>query len=154
MNDLHSDEADGKDETLCLWDGQMTDDVVWSWLCKVPAGVRIWMITDTCNSGTNYRGVQQLTPGIRARSRTANLSPLTSSLSPAPSLLHWGGCADGRSSFGSPQGGTFTTALVDAYVAGQSYAEWFASAKAKMPPGQTPTCESVGLEFADHPSFR
>ena len=141
-------ETDGKSETLCLWDGALSDNVVWSLLCQVPSGIRVWMITDTCNSGTNYRGVHDYAAGVRSRS----LTPKSSILNP-PCLLHWGGCGDGQSSFGSDQGGTFTTALVDAYAPGQSYAAWFAGAAARMPRGQTPTAAVVGSDFSNFPAF-
>ncbi|HUU99052.1 MAG TPA: caspase family protein, partial [Phycisphaerae bacterium] len=52
--DLDGDEDDGYDETLVLWDGQLVDDVIASYLRQVPAGVRIWFFTDSCHSGTNY----------------------------------------------------------------------------------------------------
>lgn len=136
--DTTGDEDDGKDETLCLWDGQLSDDALWQLLAQVPKGVRVWMITDTCNSGTNYRAPH------RYRARIAD----------GPTLLHWGGCADGKSSFGSAQGGTFTTALVDSYRTGQSYADWFVSAKRRMPFTQRPTCEFTGSDFQFLPSFR
>jgi hypothetical protein len=136
--DTSGDEKDNLDETLCLWDGQLSDDAVWQLLAQVPKGVRIWMVTDTCNSGTNYRAPHS----YRAR------------LADGPMLLHWGGCADGKSSFGSAQGGTFTTALVDSYKTGQSYAAWFASAKRRMPFTQRPTCETVAVDFTALPAFR
>lgn len=137
--DANCDEPDQLDETLCLWDGQLSDDVVWQLLCQVPPGVRVWMITDTCNSGTNYRAPHS----YRTLLQTGG-----------PTLLHWGGCADGKSSFGSAQGGTFTTALVDSYKQGQSYDAWFKDAKRRMPPSQRPTCESVGPDFKTLPAFR
>lgn len=137
--DAEGDEPDQLDETLCLWDGQLSDDVVWQLLCQVPTGVRVWMVTDTCNSGTNYRAPHSYRSLLQ---------------SGGPTLLHWGGCADGKSSFGSAQGGTFTTALVDSYKQGQSYDAWFKDAKRRMPPSQRPTCESVGPDFKTLPAFR
>lgn len=138
QQDTTGDEADGRDETLCLWDGPLSDDVVWQTLAQVPKGIRVWMITDTCNSGTSYRAPH------RYKARNAD----------GPTLLHWGGCADGKSSFGSEQGGTFTTALVDAYKPGQSYADWFAGAKRRMPATQIPTCEFTGDDYQSLPAFR
>lgn len=141
-------EADGKDETLCLWDGPLDDDAVWRLLCRVPEGVRIWMITDTCNSGTNYRGPRRYAAEAGRRGRGLF------SRRAEPDLLHWGGCADGLSSYGTEQGGTFTTALVDAYESGQSYAAWFGRALRLMPASQRPTCEWTGRDFRDAPAFR
>lgn len=136
-------ETDGRSETICLWDGQLSDNVVWSLLCRVPPGIRVWMVTDSCHSGTNYRGPHDYAGMVRARSAGR-----------VPDLLHWGGCADGKYSYGSAQGGTFTTALVDAYAAGQSYRAWFAGAAALMPANQRPTCESTGSDFSGFPAFR
>lgn len=136
--DVTGDEADRKDETLCLWDGQLSDDAVWQLLAQVPKGVRIWMITDTCNSGSNYRAPHSYRAAVED----------------GPTLLHWGGCADGKSSFGTAQGGTFTTALVDSYKSGQSYADWFATAKRRMPRTQVPTCEFTGGDFQGLTAFR
>lgn len=139
-------ETDGRSETICLWDGQLSDNIVWDLLCRVPEGIRIWMITDSCHSGTNYRGVHDYGAGIRSRASSAR--------SREPDLLHWGGCDDAHSSFGTSQGGTFTTALVDAYVSGQSYADWFARAARRMPSSQIPICAYTGRDFSAGPIFR
>lgn len=137
-------ETDGRSETLCLYDGPLVDDKVWELLLAARArGVRVWMITDTCNSGSNYRAPHDYAAALRPR------------LAPGdPQLLHWGGCADGKSSFGTSQGGTFTTALVDTYKPGQTYAAWFAAIARRMPFNQRPTCEYTGPDFRFLPAFR
>ena len=143
--DISHDEADGYDEQLCLWTGKYTDDKVWIQLNRIHTrrpDIRILMISDTCHAGTNYRG-PRLAPGIRARAGTA--SP--------PSLLHFGGCSDSSLSYGSSQGGVFTTALIDAFDATLTYRQWFAAARALMPPNQRPTMESTGISFADRIIF-
>lgn len=142
-------EPDGQDETICLWDGPLRDDDVWTMLQRLPAGVRVWMITDSCNSGTNYRGVHDYAGGIAAAAAREGRGR-------SVSLLHWGGCGDGEYSYGSPQGGHFTTALVDAWRRGQSYAEWFAEARRLTPPTQVPTCAALGeaVEWQHRPAFR
>lgn len=137
-------EVDGKSETLCLYDGPLTDNLVWMWLQELKKkDIRVWMISDTCHSGTNYRSPHNYSAALRSRSGADD-----------PVLLHWGGCADGKSSFGSAQGGTFTTALVDAYKQGQSYAAWFEGASRRMPLTQRPTCEWTGVDFRALPAFR
>lgn len=136
-------ETDGRSETLCLYDGPLVDDKVWELvLIARDRGVRVWMITDTCHSGTNYRAAHDYAAAVRGRGAAD------------PDMLHWGGCADGKSSFGTSQGGTFTTALVDAWRSGQSYADWFAGAARRMPQGQRPTCEWTGRDFRHLPAFR
>lgn len=52
IDDFNGDEADGKDETWCLYDGQMIDDELAElWTAFLP-GVRILLLSDSCHSGT------------------------------------------------------------------------------------------------------
>jgi len=129
VNDGDTTEADGLSETLCLWDGQMTDTYLSTVLAEVPAGVRVFFVTDTCNSGTNYR---------RRSYKKALPAPFHAA------LIHYGGCADGQSSVGGPQGGVFTTALVDAWDDAGTYRSWFTNAAALMPGTQVPVYEEYG----------
>ncbi|MDD5707417.1 MAG: caspase family protein [Kiritimatiellae bacterium] len=129
VNDGDTTEADELSETLCLWDGQMTDTYLSKVLGEVPAGVRVFFVTDTCNSGTNYRRRSY----VRAM--------------PAPfqaAMIHYGGCADGANSMGGPQGGVFTTALIDAWSETGSYRSWFTNAAARMPQTQVAVYEEYG----------
>jgi len=129
--DGDGDEIDRLDETLCLWDGELSDDVLRTLWEEMPAGVRVLFVTDTCNSGTNYR--------YRPRS----IRP-TIPRSYSGSLIHYGGCADGYSSFGSEQGGVWTTALLDTWTPTQTYRSWFQSAALLMPSNQTPYYAEYG----------
>jgi metacaspase-1 len=54
--DIDNEEADGKDETWCLYDGQLIDDELYFELSKFAAGVRILLLSDSCHSGTVSRG--------------------------------------------------------------------------------------------------
>ncbi len=121
--DTSGDEEDAQDETLCLWDGQMSDDYLKEMWEEIPDGVRVLFVTDSCNSGSNYKA--------RSFKRTIPRNY-------NGSLIHYGGCDDGESSYGGDQGGVFTTALIDAWVDGITYIEWFNSAAALMPRNQTP----------------
>lgn len=120
VDDGDPTEDDGLSETLCLWDGPMTDTYLSGLLAEIPVGVRLFFVTDTCNSGTNYRRRRRLARALPQPFRA--------------SLIHFGGCADGFASFGTEQGGIFTTALIDAWRAGISYREWF-DAAARLLPG-------------------
>jgi hypothetical protein len=129
IKDVSGDEEDAQDETLCLWDGELSDDVLRSLWEEIPAGVRVLFITDTCNSGSNYK----------ARSfRKALPRNFTGS------LIHYGGCADGESSFGSEQGGAFTTALIDAWDPSHTYQSWFNEALQFMSRNQIPVYAEYG----------
>lgn len=104
VTDTNGDETDKKDETICLWDGQLTDDVMYAGLCKFPEGCLVAFVTDSCNSGTNFRSPKNWVRVVAARSSRAQ-EPLKCM------FIHIGGCADGESSFGGSAGGQATTAL-------------------------------------------
>ena len=50
--DLNGDEADGLDETWCLFDGQMIDDELYRMYSALADGVRVLILSDSCHSGT------------------------------------------------------------------------------------------------------
>lgn len=53
--DTNGDEPDKKDETWCLYDGQLIDDELYFELSRFAAGVRILVLSDSCHSGTVAR---------------------------------------------------------------------------------------------------
>ena len=142
MPDGDGDEEDGMDETICLWDGPLVDDLIWKGLdYAVRRNVRIWMVTDSCNSGTNYRGPHRYAP--------------VAAVAGAPRLLHWGGCSDGEASFGGRQGGAFTNAICRAFAHCMTYRELFAAASGKMELWrQMPTKEMSGETFEELEVFK
>ncbi len=136
-------EADDLDETLCLYDGRLLDDTVWSWLRDVPDGVRVWLVTDCCNSGTNYRGApHDYANGVRAWWRRE------------PDMLHWGAAQDGQRAIGSSAGGFFTIALRKAYKPGMTYRDWMKAAKPLVQGKQRPAANYTGTDFSDREAFR
>lgn len=141
--DAGADEGDALDETICLWDGQLSDDVVWEALCRVPDGVRVWLVTDCCNSGTNFRGApHDYARGVGRWWRRE------------PDLLHWGAAADGTSAIGTSRGGFFTLALERAWKPGMTYAEWFAAAEPIARRKQRPTTNHTGVDFSTREAFQ
>jgi len=129
--DTSGDEDDGFDETICLWDGQATDDwlgTVWS---RMRGHNRVLFVTDTCNSGTNYRSRRSIRRSVPRDY--------------AGQLIHIGGCADGQSSYGDAQGGVMSTALwVDSWRDDATYAQWYAAMAALMPFNQRPAWAEYG----------
>ena len=65
VTDINSDEPDGKDETWCLFDGQIIDDELYFEYSKFAAGVRILVLSDSCHSGTAVKAMPH-EPGSRA----------------------------------------------------------------------------------------
>lgn len=62
VGDVNGDEEDQIDETWCLYDRMLVDDELYSMWSKFPAGVRIFVMSDSCHSGTvtkysAYRGL-------------------------------------------------------------------------------------------------
>ena len=55
--DINGDEDDKRDETWCLYDGQVIDDELYLALCRFAAGVRILVLSDSCHSGSVARGI-------------------------------------------------------------------------------------------------
>ena len=115
--DVNGDELDGQDETLVAYDREVIDDKIHEALAKFRSGVRLVMISDSCNSGTNYRGrmnVQVNEEGIfrpvaRRSAREVSIKA---------QLIHLGGCRDGFTSSGYQGGGAFTIALCKAWQGG------------------------------------
>lgn len=59
VKDMNDDEADFKDETWCLYDGQLIDDEIYWCLSKFKPEVRIIGIIDCCHSGTAFKAIQE-----------------------------------------------------------------------------------------------
>jgi hypothetical protein len=71
--DLNHDEPDRKDETWCLYDGELVDDELFGLLGKFAKGVRILVFSDSCHSGTVIKAVHY--QGIAAARSVARVSP-------------------------------------------------------------------------------
>lgn len=55
IDDVSGEEEDKKDETWCLYDGELIDDEVFLELSRIAAGVRVLVLSDSCHSGTVVR---------------------------------------------------------------------------------------------------
>jgi len=55
LPDLSGEEPDLKDETWCLFDGEIVDDEIYLLLGKFKEGVRIAVFSDSCHSGSVVR---------------------------------------------------------------------------------------------------
>ena len=74
--DGNSDEPDRKDETWCLYDGQLLDDELYLALSKFRSGVRILVLSDSCHSGSVTRELfpPPATPGQRSKLMPAEIA--------------------------------------------------------------------------------
>lgn len=112
--DTSGDETDGQDETLVAYDRQIIDDELNDiWLSFKP-GVRIIMLSDSCNSGTNYKGIVT----INRNSPIVAIPNLKAASEMRAQMIHFGGCRDGGTSAGYADGGAFTKALCKVMAGG------------------------------------
>lgn len=111
--DQNGDEVDGHDETLLAYDGEIIDDELNAIWTKFRPGVRIVMLSDSCNSGTNYRNLFDVR-------RSSPIKPMDEPVGDKmrAQMIHFGGCRDGFGSIGYQAGGAFTVALCEIWKGG------------------------------------
>lgn len=108
-HDFDGDELDdNQDETLIVYDRDLIDDELNAVWTQFPENVRILMISDSCNSGTNYKAGKS----IREKSKPIAIDPGIDQMMKAK-LIHIGACRDGKSAGGGKEedGSPFTSGL-------------------------------------------
>ena len=125
-------EDDGKDETLCLYDGELIDNEIWSILSA--AKCRVFMVTDCCHSGTNFRSASFFAGKVYAESNSGFR------------LLHWGGCSDHEYSYGDAAGGVMTNAILSVLSKGYTYKEAFKKVVHMSQPSEIPVKFNLGFD--------
>lgn len=133
--DYGDDEIDGLDETICLYDGEMSDDKINDLLQLFPEDINLIVITDCCNSGTNLDLFKK---------------PI-----PCKNVIHIAGCGDGKYSYGNIlDGGNLTRSLAQTFHSNNNltWRELFNLSKTKMNYGQVPVFNSVG-DIANKTAF-
>ncbi len=131
-NEVEGDEErDGYDETLFAFDQPIKDDELADIWRTFPRGSRILMISDSCNSGTNFKLLPTLLHAPAPITlETVNDAP------PAASLLHMGAAKDGFDAEGYAGGGAFTRSLCDTWRLGNfsgTYETLFSRIQQKVP---------------------
>ncbi len=142
--DTSGDEQDGRDETIVAYDREVLDDELNEIWPKFKAGVHIVMLSDSCNSGTNYKmsrmNIASSTP-MRMFAQAPAAGDGKRGVSPAmkAQMLHYGGCRDGFTSSGYMSGGAFTQALCQTWNEGQfrgDYTAFYQAIKTRVKAGQ------------------
>lgn len=146
MPDDNGDEADGLDETLCLWDGQVRDDDVMKFIESLPTEIRIVLINDQCHSEGNFRAyIRKMKKAVSMGHWGKQEGRVLSRRSPRwnGKLIQFAGCREETYSYGAETGGTWTQNLLSNFSNGISWREWYDKAAAAMPVSQVP----VWVEF-------
>jgi hypothetical protein len=177
LPDLNGDEPDGKDETWCLYDGELVDDELYSSWGAFAAGVRILLLSDSCHSGSvskalHYQARARTIPGTVYRAMPDEVAlrvyqgnrktydpilkrrDLSEALGEVKaSVLLISGCQDNQLSQDGTFNGLFTGTLKTVWNGGTfkgSYRRFHTAIGAKMPPDQSPKLSLVG---ASNPAF-
>ena len=140
VKDWDGDEEDGLDETLCLWNGQVVDDLVGDFLAKVDKTVQVNFWTDCCHSGSNFKAVNPIDIPKIMRSRVSRgAAPIVCK------VAHLGGCRDGAYSYGSAAGGEFSIALWKVARRGITFNQLRAEMEKIMPKNQIPVAGFINM---------
>jgi metacaspase-1 len=75
VKDVTGEEPDKKDETWCLFDGELIDDELFLELGRFKAGVRILVLSDSCHSGTVTRAAYVPPPSLPEGKRSKMMPP-------------------------------------------------------------------------------
>jgi len=145
--DYNSDEHDGKDETLCAYDRDIVDDELNEIWQKMIQGVRIVMISDSCNAGTNYKNRGKNIPVNPTPFQPIRRSENSTVRQMKSQMIHMGGCFDGAGSAGWPEGGEFTIALCKAWQNGNfngNYQEFYRKILDFITTNQNPVFNEYG----------
>jgi hypothetical protein len=173
--DTNGDETeDGKDETWVLYDREMVDDELYALLGGFQTGVRIFVLSDSCHSGSvvrlapMYRALpdiaeQPAPTGFRAmpeevaiRTYRQNKAlydgiqrshPAGENVSVGASVLLISGCQDSQLSSDGTDNGLFTGVLKKVWNRGKfkgGYAAFHKSIRQNMPFYQVPNLFKVG----------
>ncbi len=134
-DDTNKEEYTGQDQAWCLYDGELPDDILQTYICLFQEGVNVTFASDSCHSETMYRSFPYKTedPINRAlpysissntafrtvqrqvRGELAKFMPSDFAV-PKCNLTWAAGCADGGTSSETADGGAFTVALIKTLV--------------------------------------
>lgn len=143
---LDTDEDDGRDEYLCLYDKPLLDNDIWAILLKAKG--RVVMIFDACHSETMFklpfdRSVKGEINGRKARAIE-------------PNLLVWSGCPDDSYSYGAAQGGELTNTLRKYFNKAHTYDSLWSAIEndTKLQEFESVQCTKIGVDFGGLPVFK
>jgi len=180
LPDRNEDEPDGRDETWCLFDGELVDDELRLLWKKFAKGVRIFVTSDSCHSGSIIKSrvnSNSVVPGLRAKFMNTDIglrvysknydfyedilrnTPVVKSHEIKASVLLISGCQDNQYSYDGDENGSFTSALKIIWNGGKfigDYPKFHRRIVEILPSYQTPNYMTVGFKnyfFEDQKPF-
>ncbi|MDA3809940.1 MAG: caspase family protein [Spirochaetaceae bacterium] len=167
--DFNNDEADGQDETWCLFDGQLIDDELKAFWTLFKKGVRIFITSDSCHSGTIIKSASRrsisytdIEPRYMDDQHSLNVylknkpfyDDLLSKVEAVKSsdivasVLLISGCQDNQYSYDGAFNGAFTGALKRVWNGGKfngNYREFHKQILNLLPAYQSPNILTSGM---------
>lgn len=164
--DYSRDEDDGMDETWCLFDGELIDDELLTLWQRFAAGVRIFVISDSCHSGSVTKGplteakkYTDLPPkampievaektAVAYRDFRSSNSPTTNAGKIEASVRLLSGCQDNQLSYDNGYNGVFTTQLKRVWGNGSfggNYSQFHKQILSQMEAHQSPNHSVIGV---------
>ena len=143
--DANGDERDRKDETWCLYDGQLVDDELYFELSRFSAGVRVLVLSDSCHSGTVTRERVDPDAALAQVAAAPHAGEVTGEFKPAVILIS--GCKDNQTSMDGQHNGAFTEKLLKVWDRGNfkgGYAQFHARIRSALPASQSPNLFVLG----------
>jgi hypothetical protein len=170
LPDTNGDEADQLDETWVLYDRELVDDELYDLWSRFRPGVRIFVLSDSCHSGTAVRATVD---GVKPEALGEHLPrtmpkaqaevvyeankaeydaiqravPAGEKVDVRAHVLLVSGCQDNQTSADGARNGLFTETLLGVWKDGKykgSYKPFYRAIVAKMPPWQSPNWMTVG----------
>lgn len=174
LPDLNHEEFDDRDETWCLFDGQLVDDELNAMFAEFSAGVRILVFSDSCHSGTVSKALEDygrqpliassgepLRKKCMAREFIGPVykenkafydkilkKPVVKEEDIKASVLLISGCQDNQFSMDGERNGLFTSHLLAVWKDGKykrNYRRFHRDIVRRMPREQTPNYYPTGV---------
>jgi hypothetical protein len=175
LPDLNHEELDERDETWCLFDGQLVDDELNSMFAEFSEGVRILVFSDSCHSGTVSKAIDSYgrpnpliaSSGQPRRERCMPREyigavyrenqafydkilkkPVVKEADIKASALLISGCQDNQFSMDGERNGLFTSHLLAVWKDGKyshNYKKFHRDIKRRMPREQSPNYYPTGV---------
>jgi CHAT domain/SLOG cluster2/Caspase domain/TIR domain len=133
-----ADPDDGDDEYWCLWDGVLLDDRIYELLTTFRAGVCIYVLSDSCYSGTMLRR-RNAAAALPASDDVADALPVV-----AASVVLLAACLEDRRTYETVTHGLFTQAVLEVWNQGEFHGSQRAFHGAIQARFQTATVFRVG----------
>jgi hypothetical protein len=176
MPDPDREESDARDETWVLFDRQLLDDELYALWARFKPGVRIFVLSDSCHSGSvtragqeeyerirreQDRATKELPADVQAKTFRANRDqyaeikrahPEGDDVEVGASVLLISGCKDEQLSLDGVSNGLFTENLLGVWDEARFDGDYVAFHEAileRMPPEQTPQRTLVGAPSAE-----